>query len=82
MLRTIIKLTSEQADEKDIHHEGHEGHEGRIFRAKHAKGAKEELCHFDRREKSLLDPPHPLGMTGLGPSLCDLGVLGASNIRG
>jgi hypothetical protein len=26
------------------------------------------LCHFDRREKSFLDPSHSLGMTGLGPS--------------
>jgi len=25
-------------------------------------------CHFDRREKSILDPSHSLGMTGLGPS--------------
>ena len=25
-------------------------------------------CHFDQREKSLLDPSHSLGMTGLGPS--------------
>ena len=37
--------------------------------AKHAKG---ERCHFDRREKSLLDPSHSFGMTGLGPSLCAL----------
>ncbi len=35
-------------------------------------------CHFDPfdkaqdklREKSFLDPSHPLGMTGFGPSLC------------
>ena len=25
-------------------------------------------CHFDQREKSLLDPSHSLGMTGIGPS--------------
>src|SRR3989304_6829362 len=32
------------------------------------KGAKEEHCHFERREKSFLDPSRSLGMTGLGPS--------------
>src|SRR3990172_11164963 len=26
------------------------------------------LCHFDLREKSFLDPWHPLRMTALGPS--------------
>src|SRR3972149_7572504 len=26
------------------------------------------LCHFDRREKSFLDPSRPLGMTASGPS--------------
>src|SRR3990170_4079241 len=25
-------------------------------------------CHFDRREKSFLDPSRSLGMTGFGPS--------------
>jgi len=29
------------------------------------KGAREEHCHFERREKSFLDPSHSLGMTGL-----------------
>jgi len=29
---------------------------------------RKSRCHFDRREKSFLDPSHPLGMTGLGPS--------------
>jgi hypothetical protein len=29
--------------------------------------AKNAFCHFDRREKSLLDPSQSLGMTGLGP---------------
>jgi hypothetical protein len=29
-----------------------------ISRAKRAKGAKEERCHFERREKSFLDPSH------------------------
>jgi hypothetical protein len=51
------------------------------FGISRAKGAKEERCHFERREKSFLDPSHSLGMTGRGPSLCDLGVLGARNIR-
>src|SRR3989304_2288684 len=32
-----------------------------------AKLAKKETCHFDRREKSFLDPSRSLGMTGLGP---------------
>jgi hypothetical protein len=32
---------------------------------KGAKTAKEEFCHFDRREKSFLDLSHSLGMTGL-----------------
>jgi len=31
-------------------------------------------CHFDRREKSFLDPSHSLGMTGLGSSPLRLGV--------
>jgi hypothetical protein len=26
------------------------------------------ICHFDRREKSFLDPSHSLVMTALGPS--------------
>ena len=32
-------------------------------------------CHFDRREKSLLDPSRSLGMTGIGPSTSRLGPL-------
>ena len=57
----------------------------KIYRAKHVLSSVEgtpstqrkNLCHFDRREKSLfraereiffLDPSHPLGMTALGPS--------------
>jgi hypothetical protein len=69
--------------EENIHHEVPNAAQPQfgISRAKHAKGAKEERCHFDRREKSFLDPSYPLGMTGLGPSLCDLGVLGARNFR-
>src|SRR5919106_6386947 len=45
--------------------------------AKHVLGDVEEhaRCHFDRREKSFLDPSHSLGMTAIGPSLCALGVL-------
>jgi hypothetical protein len=30
---------------------------------------RKTFCHFDRREKSFLDPSQTLGMTGLGPSL-------------
>ena len=32
-------------------------------------------CHFDRREKSVSEPSHSLGMTDLAPSLSVLGVL-------
>jgi hypothetical protein len=32
---------------------------------KAAKGTKGEHCHFERREKSFLDPSHSLGMTRL-----------------
>jgi hypothetical protein len=39
------------------------------------KGREEKDCHFERREKSFLDPAHSLGMTGFGLSLGDLGVL-------
>jgi hypothetical protein len=28
------------------------------------RSAKGRKCHFDRREKSFLDPSYPLGMTG------------------
>ncbi|MGZ9219797.1 MAG: hypothetical protein ACXW5W_22510, partial [Candidatus Binatia bacterium] len=34
---------------------------------KSTKGAKEERCHFERREKSFLDLSHSLRMTGLWP---------------
>jgi hypothetical protein len=34
-----------------------------------AKAQRKTLCHFDRREKSFLDPSHSLGMTGQGLSL-------------
>jgi hypothetical protein len=45
---------------------------------KGAKAQRETPGHFDPfdkaqdklREKSFLDPSHPFGMTGLGPSLC------------
>jgi hypothetical protein len=33
------------------------------------------------REKSFRAPSRPDGMTGLGPSRCDLGILGARYIR-
>jgi hypothetical protein len=39
-----------------------------------AKTLSKTRCHFDRREKSFLDPSHSLGMTGLGPSPLRLGV--------
>ena len=32
-------------------------------------------CHFNRREKSILDPWHRLGMSGFGPSLGDFAPL-------
>jgi hypothetical protein len=32
-----------------------------------AQRRKEEHYHFERREKSFLDPSHAPGMTGLGP---------------
>jgi hypothetical protein len=38
------------------------------------KGRKGKHCHFERREKSFLDPSHPLGMTGFGLSLSALVV--------
>jgi hypothetical protein len=48
----------------------------KIYRAKHVLSKVEGTpstqrkipCHFDRREKSFLDPSHSLGMTALGPS--------------
>ena len=36
---------------------------------KGAKAAKKAYCHFDRREKSFLDPSHSLGITGLARPL-------------
>ena len=36
------------------------------------KCAKKAYCHFDRREKSFLDPSHSLGMTGLARHLAFL----------
>ena len=36
---------------------------------KGAKAAKKAYCHFDRREKSFLDPSHLLGMAGLARHL-------------
>jgi hypothetical protein len=43
--------------------------------AERRKGRKEKDCHFERREKSFVDPAHSLGMTGFGLSLGALGVL-------
>jgi hypothetical protein len=39
-----------------------------LTRAKAQSTPRKIPCHFDRREKSFLDPSHSLGMTGLGPS--------------
>ena len=36
-------------------------------------------CHFDRREKSFLDPSHSLGMTGMGSSPLRLGAFAGDN---
>src|SRR3989304_1346289 len=55
--------------------------ETRNISRKDAKAAKEKRCHFERREKSFLDPSHSLGMTGLGPVPWRAWHLGASNIR-
>ena len=40
----------------------------KINRAKTPSTQSKIPCHFDRREKSFLDPSHSLGMTSLGPS--------------
>src|SRR3990172_13411551 len=45
-----------------------------------AKNAKKDPCHFDRREKSFLDPSRSLGMTGLGPSPLRLCVLARDTV--
>ena len=39
-----------------------------VPRAKTQRRQVRIRCHFDRREKSFLDPSHSLGMTGIGPS--------------
>jgi len=39
----------------------------KIYRAKTPSTQRKILCHFDRREKSFLDPSHSLEMTALGP---------------
>jgi hypothetical protein len=36
-------------------------------------------CHFDQREKTLLDPSHSLGMTGIGPTPLRLGAFAGDN---
>jgi len=41
----------------------------KVSRAKAPRAQRSTACHFDRREKSFLDPSHSLGMTDLGPSL-------------
>src|SRR5438093_8925740 len=35
------------------------------FTRQDAKAQRNERCHFDRREKSFVDPSHSFGMTGL-----------------
>ena len=45
-----------------------------MFPAKAQRRQVRNSCHFDQREKSLLDPSHSLGMTGIGPSPLRLGV--------
>jgi len=47
--------------------------------AKTPSSERKTLCHFDRREKSFLDPSHLLGMTDLGPSPLRLGVFAGDN---
>ena len=53
-LATFQILTSEMLDKTTA----------RQFIAPRRKG--DASCHFDRREKSFLDPSHSLGMTGRG----------------
>jgi hypothetical protein len=40
-----------------------------LFSRQDAKAQRSALCHFDRREKSFLDPSRSLGMMGFGSSL-------------
>ncbi len=54
---------------------GHSSRQG----AKTPSSERKTLCHFDRREKSFLDPSHLLGMTDLGPSPLRLGVFAGDN---
>ena len=51
----------------------HQNHFNKVYRAKHVlskvegtpRAQRNALCHFDRREKSFLDPSHLLVMMGL-----------------
>jgi len=43
----------------------HQNHFNKVYRAKTPRAQRNALCHFDRREKSFLDPSHPLVMMGL-----------------
>src|SRR3970040_2725355 len=54
---------------------GHSSRQG----AKTPSSERKTLCHFDRREKSFLDPSHLLGMTDLGPLPLRLGVFAGDN---
>src|SRR5688572_19929325 len=57
-----------------LHHEGPSAAELQskvgVSPRRDAKAAKNACRHFERREKSFLDPSHSLGMTRLGVSLC------------
>ena len=72
--RDPARLRRNQNEKSRIHHEGTKdtkvfvGCASRTGRSRNIyhKDAKEEHCHFERREKSFLDPSHSLGMTGLG----------------
>jgi|SRR6266498_718334 len=63
--------TDNQSLAEDIWNFGMKKKSGKRVSRKDAKAAR---CHFDRREKSFLDPSHSLGMTDFGPSPCVLGV--------
>ena len=50
-----------------------------ILLAKAQRRQGRKGCHFDRREKSLIDPSRSLGMTGIGPSTSRLGAFARDN---
>src|SRR3989337_3750941 len=77
------RLRRNQNEKSRIHHEGTKdtkvfvGCASRTGRSRNIsrKGAKEEHCHFERREKSFLDTSPSLGMTCLGPVTWRLGAI-------